>query len=115
MPPAPNKTIGLSDLIDRVKMELLSEKRIDQPKLFSIDELTIEVNFVVNGDLESGFNLGVVTLESQVSEERVQKVTIKMTPLMSKQQLINNTFNGDQEKAKQTVQASSKAILRGDQ
>lgn len=114
MPEKPRKTIGLSELIDRVKQELLSEQAQSEPKLFSIDEITVEINLVVNGDIESGFDLGVVTLGSQVSEERVQKVTIKMTPLVSKQQGIEE-LNNDKQKAQKTVEASPKALFRGEE
>lgn len=84
------KELGLSDLIYRIKQDLLSEAAHERDKLtiFTIDEITLEVNFVITGDINSGFDIGVVTLGSQVSEERIQKVTLKMTPLITRDQII---------------------------
>ena len=53
----------------------------------------------------------MVTLGSQVSEERVQKVTIKLTPIVSKSQMIeelNKSSNG----AKETLKVSASSLMR---
>ena len=83
-----NKTLGLSEFINQVKKDLLAEQEEKKPYLFFIDEVNLEVNFTVSGDIESGFNFGVVTLGSNVSEDRTQKVSIKMSPLVTKKQVI---------------------------
>ena len=70
------------------------------------------MNFTVNGDIDSGFDLGIVTLGSKISEERIQRITLKMTPLISKQQLLD-TINQDLQKAKVIVAASSETLTRG--
>jgi len=106
------KFLGISKLMQHIKQDLLNAQPPNEPDLFSIDEITLEVNFTVTGDIDSGFDLGVVTLGSNISEERVQKVTIKMTPLVSKQQLID-TLNQDSHKAKTTVVAATKSLIRG--
>jgi len=106
------KSLGISELIQRIKQDLLNAQPPNEPDLFSVDEITLEVNFTVTGDIDSGFDLGVVTLGSNVSEERVQKVTVKMTPLVSKQQLID-TVNQDPHKAKMTIIASTESLTRG--
>jgi hypothetical protein len=86
-----SKTLGISEFITRIKKDLLADQvQQEESALFSIDEVTIEINLVITGDIDSGFNFGVVTLGSKVSEERVQKVIIKMTPLVTKEQLINS-------------------------
>jgi hypothetical protein len=79
--------LGLRELIDKIRQDLITPTSQDGPALFSIDEVTLQVNFVITGDIESGFNIGVVSLGSQVNEERTQTVTIKMTPLISKDDL----------------------------
>lgn len=77
------KRLGINELIERVKEELLTEQDKEKPKLFRIIEITLEINFAISGDINSGFDLGVVTLGSEVSEERIQKVTIKLDPINS--------------------------------
>ena len=106
------KLIGISELIQRLKTDLLSATFSEDPKLFSIDEVTLELNFVISGNIDSGFNFGVVTLGSDIHEDRIQKITIKMTPLVSKEQLIEN-LNSLPNKAQATAQSSNEAILRG--
>jgi hypothetical protein len=107
-----NKFLGIAELIQRIKQDLLVPQSGKDPILFSIDEITLEVNFTVSGDINSGFDLGVVTLGSDVSEERVQRVTVKLTPLVSKQQMIN-TINQDPSKAEVTVATAAEVLTRG--
>lgn len=106
-----NSTLGINELISRIKSDLLAEQNQTQPDLFSIDEVTIELNFVVNGNIDSGFDIGVVTLGSQVSEERIQKITIKLTPLVTKDQLIER-INSEPEKSQEIAEASGH-LIRG--
>lgn len=108
----PKNTLGITDLIHRIKKDLLSEQNQTPPDLFSIDELTLEISFVISGDIESGFDLGVVTLGSQISEERIQKVTIKLTPLMSKSQLIER-LKSDPKTFKKVIDSSYDYLTRG--
>jgi hypothetical protein len=112
--PSQKKSLGITELIQRIKEDLLDEKAQNTPELFSIDEVNLEINFVISGDISSGFNFSVVTLGSKVSEERIQKVAIKMSPLVSKQQLIDE-INKDSSKAKTIIDLSSKKITRGEQ
>ena len=86
------KPVSLRDLIYWVKEELLSSQaRQDDPvPLFAIDEVTVEVNFVVEGTLKGGFSaLKIVEAGSEVSEERVQKAMIKMTPILEREQVMH--------------------------
>lgn len=82
------KTLGLVDLIQQIKQELMSSQSTMDPALFLINEVNVEVNFTVSGDIGGGFNLGVVTLDSDVAEERIQKITIKLKPLVSGEQIL---------------------------
>ena len=107
-----NNNIGLSDLISKVKKDLLIPQPSNEPVLFTVDEIVLEVKFTISGDIESGFDLGVVTLGSKVNEERVQKVTIKLTPVVSKEQIIQ-TINLDQEKSTTAVKEAAMALIRG--
>lgn len=104
--------LGISDLIQRIKEDLLSEQGEEKTKLFSLDEITLELNFLVSGDIASGFNLGIVTLGSDVSEERVQKIKIKMSPLVSKTQLLEKINNNEIATA-EIIDASEDALIKG--
>ncbi len=84
MPLDTKKTVKLSELIHWVKKELLSDEafRDDPVPLFVIDEVTVEVNFVLSGEGEGGFNLQVVKAGAKVAEQRVQKAIVKMKPVV---------------------------------
>ena len=84
MPLDTKKAVKLSELIRWVKKELLSDEafRNDPVPLFVVDEVTVEVNFVLSGEGEGGFDLQVVTAGAKVAEERVQKATVRMKPLV---------------------------------
>ncbi len=69
-------TLGVSDLIRKLKQDLLSNQSSDDSELFSMDEIVLEINCLISGDIDSGFDFGVFTLGSQVSEERVQKIIL---------------------------------------
>jgi len=100
--------LGITDLIEQIKEELITnQKNTNNPNLFLIDEITVEVNFVIKGDIDGGFNLGVVTLDSNISEEKVQKVILKMTPLFTKEQILKKIA-----KSHQQLEATTQALAR---
>ena len=110
------KHVSLRELIHWVKQELLSEEAQgeDPVPLFVIDEVTVEVNFVVDGKLKSGFSaFKVVEVGSEVAEQRVQKATIKMTPILNREQIIDEWVTADPERVKVVKSQSVKAYLKG--
>jgi hypothetical protein len=110
------RPISLRELIQWVKQELLSEEaqKKDQVPLFTIDEVTVEVNFVVDGKLKSGFSaLRIVEAGSEVSEKRVQKAIIKMTPILERQQMIDELVTLRPEIAEGVKSKSARAFLKG--
>lgn len=84
MPIDTKDTVKLSKLIHWVKRELFSEEAHgdDSLPLFVIDEVTVEVNFVISGEGEGGFDLQVVKAGAKVAEERVQKAIVRLKPLV---------------------------------
>lgn len=89
MPLDTKKTVKLSELIHWVKKELLSDGALqdDPVPLFVIEEVTVEVNFVLSGEGEGGFDLQIVKAGAKVAEERVQKAIVRMKPIVSYEQL----------------------------
>ncbi len=84
MPRDTRNAVRLSELIHWVKKELLSDEafRDDPVPLFVIDEVTVEVNFVISGEGEGSFDLQVVKADAKVAEERVQKAIVRMKPIV---------------------------------
>ncbi len=110
------KPVSLQDLIYWVKQELMSEdaQQNDPVPLFTIDEVTVEVNFVVDGTLKGGFSvLKIVEAGSEVSEQRVQKAIVKMTPILGREQVIDEMVASNPEIVEVVKSESVKAILKG--
>ncbi len=87
--------ITLSQLIDQVREELLSPRRARTPEamypFLFVDEVELEVNVTASSTLEGAgkVNVQVVELGSSVEKanEQVHRVKIKMTPLMTKDEV----------------------------
>ena len=110
------RPISLSELIYWVKQELLSEeaRKKDPVPLFTIDEVTVEVNFVVEGTIEGGFSvLKIVEVGSEVLEQQVQKATIKMTPILDREQVVDELVASNPEILEVVKSESVKAVLKG--
>jgi len=110
------RPISLQELIYWVKQELLSAdaREKDPVPLFTIDEVTIEVNFVVEGTIKGGFSaLKVVEAGSEVSEQRVQKATIKMTPILGRGEIIDELVASNPEILEMVKSKSVRAVLKG--
>ncbi len=108
-------SVKLSELIHWVKQELLSEetRRTDPVPLFVIDEVTLEVNFVLTGEGEGGFDVKIVKLGAKVTEERVQKATIKMKPLVPYNKLAEEFAKRKPHLVDQVMEDSVRVLLRG--
>ncbi|MBD3157350.1 MAG: hypothetical protein GF309_01050 [Candidatus Lokiarchaeota archaeon] len=78
------ESMKLNKLIHWVKKELLSDEaqKDDPVPLFIIDEVTVEINFVLTGEGEGGFDLRVVRAGAKVGEERIQKAVVHMRPIV---------------------------------
>lgn len=99
MPLDIKKTVKLSELIHWVKEELLSDEvfRDDPVSLFVIDEVTVEVNFVLSEEGGGGFNLQVVKADAKIADERVQKAVVRMKPIVPYDRVIDKLEEGELE------------------
>jgi len=83
------RSVSLSELIAWVKQDLLSEeaRKNDPVPLFTIDEVTVEVNFTVEANNEGKISLKIIEFGGGVSGQTVQKATIKLTPILTKEEI----------------------------
>jgi len=82
--------IGLTELIEQVKRELLSTE-IDTPEatpFFSVDEVTLELQVTVSKEGKGGVNIHVVEFGGGVKRDDVQTVKVTLTPLLSKEERV---------------------------
>ena len=78
-------SIGLAELIAKVRQELLSTENTADVPLFSVDEVKLELQVTVTKEGEAGLHIEVVELGGKVSREDVHKIEVTLTPLVAKE------------------------------
>lgn len=81
--------IGLSELIDQVKRELLStspDQEEDLP-LLCVDSIELELQVTVRKEGKAGLKLYVLDLGGGGSRDDVQKVKVKLSSLFTREEL----------------------------
>ncbi len=79
--------IGLAELIEKVKQELFLNRNTTTP-FFSVDQVELELQVTVHKEGNAGIKIYVVEASGGGSRENVQKVTVTLTPLLNKQELL---------------------------
>jgi hypothetical protein len=102
------KSLEIGELINQIKEELTAYN--SPSSIFFVDEISLEIQFTIEGDIGSGFNLGVVTLNSDVNEQRVQKINIKLVPTISKDQMLTSMSKEEKEAI---AEAATKTLFKG--
>jgi Trypsin-co-occurring domain 2 len=108
-------SIGLAELIEKVKSELLSkESGADGTEpLFSVEEVTLELQVTVRKEGNAGVKIYVIEAGGNVSRSDVQVVTVKLTPLLSKEDRIRVFKELHPNEWKAIEAASVKGSLKG--
>jgi hypothetical protein len=81
-------SIGLAELIERVRQELFITEDTQTIPLFSVDEIRLQIQVTVNKEGTAGVNIQVVELGGTVNREDVHQVEVTLTPLVSKEERI---------------------------
>jgi hypothetical protein len=91
-----SKPIGLAELIEQVKAELLApptdtEKAKTAPFLF-VESVELELQVTVKRDAKAGVKVDVVSVAgvdagSSVGQDKIQKVKVKLSPLYEKEEI----------------------------
>lgn len=112
-----DNSIGLAELIEQVKRELLSTENNSETNipLFSVDDLTLELNVTVRKEGKGGLKLYVVELGGGVAHDAVQKVKVTLTPLLSKQERIDFYKKHYPDQWAKVADAVTKAAMKGDE
>jgi hypothetical protein len=77
-------SIGLSELINQVKCELLEEPdSSDSTPFLSVDEIELEISVTATKKAEGGINIQVVEFGSSVGHTSVHTVRVKLLPLLT--------------------------------
>ena len=112
---AQDNPIGLAELIAKVKQELLSPQADGQgvARLLSVDTVTLELNVTVEKKAEGGVHIHILTAGGSVGREDVQKVTVSLSPLVSKEERLRLFAENDPKGFQETRRASHTAFDKG--
>ncbi|MEH2146786.1 trypco2 family protein [Nostoc sp.] len=108
-------SIGLAELIEQIKQELLStEAEREKPiPLFSVDQVSLELQVTARKEGKAGIKVYVVELGGGGSRDNVQKVTVTLTPLLSKEERIALYKTRYPQKWKLLEETSIEGLLKG--
>ena len=111
--------IGLSELIDQVKQELLTPPDKDgEPPVFFVDSVELELQVTAKREGNAGVKIDVVSIGGgeaggALSQEKTHTVKVTLSPLFEKAKLVEwfKDVRGDQ--VMPTVARSLDALMKG--
>jgi hypothetical protein len=115
------KPISISEYIDQIRKELLiprqSKTKDEALPLFFIEEVELEIGVTVSNSLSGNgkINVQLVEFGSKIDHrnETVHKIIVKMTPLLSKETLLQG-LETDHRLYKGLTGVARKSVLKGD-
>lgn len=79
--------IGLAELIEQVREELLStDQRSGEVPFLSVDEVSLELQVTVQKEGDAGIKIHVIQIGGKVSRDDVQTIKVTLTPLLDKKE-----------------------------
>jgi hypothetical protein len=79
--------IGLRELINEVKKELLSPSSDDPVPLFYVEGVELELRVVARREGEAGLKIYVVNVGGGSGQERAQTVRVRLQPLYDRAEM----------------------------
>lgn len=112
--------IGLAEFIQQVKRELLTtypDNENDTP-LLSVDSVELELQVTVKKEGGGGVKINVLQFGSgeasgKLSRDDVQKVTVKLSPLLSKEDILKAYYKQNPEKWQQFLEKTVDGLTKG--
>jgi len=112
---AEENTIGLAELIEQVKRELLApsiEGETDIP-LLRVDEVELELQVTVKKEGKRAIKIYVLELGGGGSRDDVQKVKVKLSPVINKETLLNLYRKRHPERLEKLVEQNIEGTFKG--
>lgn len=109
------KSIGLTELIQQVKQDLMSTalNQESEVPLFTVDAVELELQVTVKKDAKAGIKFYVVDIGGGASRDDVQKVKVSLSPLLDKAQLLSLYKKRFPEKWNEFLEKASDALTKG--
>ncbi|MEH2368485.1 trypco2 family protein [Nostoc sp.] len=108
--------IGLAELIEQVKQELLTPSaEEDDVPLLSVDSVELELQVTVQRQDGGKIKINVMSLFSgeladKFSKDNMHKVKVTLSPLVDKQKLIALYLQRNPEKKEEIIKASTELL-----
>ncbi|MEP0873122.1 hypothetical protein NDA01_25495 [Trichocoleus desertorum AS-A10] len=120
MPEQPHQSIGLDELIQQVKQELLSSvpgKSSDAPILF-VESVELELKVTASREGNGGVKIDVLSIgggevKGTLKREDVHTVKVKLSPLFDKERLMEFYQTLHSNEVPTSVKRSLDALLKG--
>jgi hypothetical protein len=89
---AEESSIGLAELIEQVKGELLATSLDNETHVpfLSVDSIELELQVTVKREGKAGIKIYVLEAGGSTSRDDVQTVKVKLSPLLSKEKLLED-------------------------
>lgn len=122
MPNQPSQSIGLAELIQQVKKELLSTvpgQSPDAPILF-VESVELELQVAVSREGTGGVKIDVLAvgggeIGGSFKRENVHTVKVSLSPLFDKERLMEFYQTLHSDKVPTIVKQSLEALLKGEE
>ncbi len=112
--------IGLAELIEQVKRELLNNYPSDKKDIpfLSVDSVELELQVTVKKEGKGGIKINVLQLgggelSGGASRDDVQKVKVTLSPLLKKEQLLGIYKNLYPERWQEFLKINTEAMTKG--
>ncbi len=108
-------SIGLAELIQQVKQELLTQSpdsETDIP-IFAVDSVELELQVTVKKEGKAGIKIYVLEMGGGDSRDDVQKVKVKLSPLLKREQLLAMYKKQHPERWSELLEQNVKAATKG--
>ena len=80
-------SIGLSELIEKVRQELLTTvARPGEIPFLSVDEVSLELQVTIQKEGDAGIKIHIIQIGGKVSRDDVQTIKLTLSPLLSKEE-----------------------------
>lgn len=109
-----DNVIGLAELIEQVKRELLAtslDNETDVPFL-SVDSVELELQVTVKKEGKAGVKIYVLEAGGGRSRDDVQKVKVTLSPLLSKEKLLEDYQKQHPDHMQKLTNKSIGALLK---
>jgi len=87
-----NQSIDLAELIEKVKVELLTPPQDKSAPFLFVDNLELELQVMVKKDAKTGLKIDVIgiggaNIGGDVGQQNLQKVKVSLSPLFTKEEM----------------------------